>query len=159
MSLNSVYVRTSLLAVFFMTLHFTDDVIRKVDGADQGGFAGLLMMLILVVWMYGILWLSERRSGYIINLIISFLGLIIPVGHLTGIGGEATLGQIATSSGPFFSWAVIGLGVTLSSSLIFSAHLLFNAITEKSAAGLRSNPVPHTMALQPDLGHEEQNAS
>ena len=158
MSLNSVYVRTSLLAIFFMTLHFTDDVIRKVDGADQGGFAGLLMILILVVWLYGILWLAERKSGYIINLIFSFLMLIIPVGHLTGIGGEATLGQIATSSGPFFSWVVIGLGVTLSSSLIYSAHLLFNSTTQKSAAGLSSNRAPHTMALQPDMGHEEQIA-
>ena len=158
MSLNSVYVRTSLLAIFFMTLHYTDDVIRKVDGADQGGFAGLFMMLILVVWLYGVLWLAERRSGYIINLIVSLLMLIVPVGHLTGIGGEATLGQITTSSGPFFSWAVIGLGVTLISSLIFSAHLLFNSVKQKSATGLRSNQVPYTMALQPDMGHEEQSA-
>jgi hypothetical protein len=158
MSLNSVYVRTSLLAIFFMTLHMLDDVIRKVDGLDQGGFAGLLMMLILVVWLYGILWLAERRSGYIINLIISLLMLIVPVGHLTGFGGSATLGQIATSSGPFFSWVVIGLGVTLISSLIFSAHLLFNAITEKSAARQGSNQVPYTMALQPGTGHEEQTA-
>jgi hypothetical protein len=31
MSLHSVYARTSLLAMFFMTLHGTDDVIRKED--------------------------------------------------------------------------------------------------------------------------------
>jgi hypothetical protein len=142
MSRNSVYVRTSLLAIFFMTLHLTDDVIRKVDGADQGGFSGLLAVLILVVWLYGILWLAERKSGHIISLIVSFLMLIVPVGHLTGIAGEATLGQIATSSGPFFSWVVIGLGVTLISSLIFAAHLLFNPTTVKSAAGLGSNQAP-----------------
>ncbi len=49
MSLHSVYVRTSLLAIFFITLHYTDDVIRKVRGMDQGGIAVLFAVLMLVV--------------------------------------------------------------------------------------------------------------
>jgi hypothetical protein len=125
--------------MFFMTLHGTDDVIRKVDGADQGGFSSLLMVLIMVVWLYGLLWLAERKSGYVISLIVSLLMLIIPVGHLTGLGGEATLGEIATSSGPFFAWVVICLGVIVISSVIFSAHLLFKPTTEKTAARLGSS--------------------
>jgi hypothetical protein len=133
MSLNSIYVRTSLLAIFFITLHYTDDVIRKVDGADQGGSRVLIAVLILVVWLYAILVLTDRKSGYIIGLIVSLLNSIIPIGHLTGIGGEATLGQIATSSGPFFVWAVIALGLTVFPSLILSAYLLFKPSTEKSA--------------------------
>jgi hypothetical protein len=133
MSLNSIYVRTSLLAIFFITLHYTDDVIRKVDGADQGGSRVLIAVLILVVWLYAILVLTDRKSGYIIGLIVSLLNSIIPIGHLTGIGGEATLGQIATSSGPFFVWAVIALGLTVFPSLILSAYLLFRPSTEKSA--------------------------
>ncbi|RPI01186.1 MAG: hypothetical protein EHM64_16135 [Ignavibacteriae bacterium] len=70
MSLNAIYVRMSLLAIFFITLHYTDDVIRKVRGMDQGGIAVLFAVLMLVVWLFGTLVLNERKSGYIIGLII-----------------------------------------------------------------------------------------
>jgi hypothetical protein len=138
MSLNSIYTRTSLLAIFFVTLHYTDDVLRKADGADQGGPAALFFMLILVVWLYAILVLTERKSGYIISLIVSLLNSIIPIAHLTGIGGDATLGQIAATSGPFFVWVVIALGVTVIPSLVFSAVLLFQSVREKTAAPNRA---------------------
>jgi len=134
MSKNSVYTRTSLLAILFLTLHLTDDVIRKANGADQGGFGSLFILLVMVVWLYGILWLAERKSGYIISLIGSLLTSVIPIAHLTG-GGDALPGQIATSSGPFFVWVVFGIGVTGISSLIFSAYLLFSPpTTQKPAA-------------------------
>ena len=138
MSKNSVYTRTSLLAIFFLTLHITDDVIRKADGADQGGFGSLFLLLVIVVWLYGILWLTERKSGYIISLIISSLVSVIPVAHLTGLGGDALPGQIATSSGPFFVWVVWGLGVTVIPSLVFSAVLLFSSTREKPATANRA---------------------
>jgi hypothetical protein len=134
MSRNTVYTRTSLLAIFFLTLHMTDDVIRKANGADQGGFSSILLLLVIVVWLYGILWLTERKSGYMISLIISFLAAVIPVAHLIGLGGDALPGQIASSSGPFFVWVVWGLGVTVIPSLVFSAILLFSSTREKVAA-------------------------
>ena len=134
MSLNSIYVRTSLLAIFFITLHYTDDVIRKVRGMDQGGVAVLIAVLMLVVWLYAILVLAERKSGYIISLIMSLLNSLIPLGHLTGMAGEATPGEILTSSGPFIVWVVIALALTLFPALILSAYLLFRPSLEKSAA-------------------------
>ena len=134
MSLNAIYVRTSLLAIFFTTLHYTDDVIRKVRGMDQGGIAVLFAVLLLVVWLFAILVLTERKSGYIIGLIVSLLNSIIPIGHLTGMGEEATPGEILTSSGPFFVWVVLALGLTVFPSLILSAYLLFRPSTEKPAA-------------------------
>ena len=133
MSLNTIYVRISLLAIFFTTLHYTDDVIRKVRGMDQGGLAVLLAVLILVVWLYAILVLAERRSGYAISLIISLLNSLIPLGHLMGMAEEATPGEILASSGPFFVWVVIALGLTVFPSVILSAYLLFRPSTEKSA--------------------------
>jgi hypothetical protein len=138
MTLNSIYTRMSLLAIFFITLHYTDDVLRKADGADQGGPAALFMLLLLVVWVYAILVLAERKSGYIISLIVSLLNSIIPIAHLTGLRGDAPLGQIATSSGPFFVWVVIALGVTVIPSLILSAVLLFRPVREKTAAPNRA---------------------
>lgn len=133
MSLNSIYTRMSLLAIFFTTLHYTDDVIRKVRGMDQGGIAVLIAVLMLVVWLCAILLLSERKSGYIISLIASLLNSLIPLGHLTGMAGEATPGEIANSSGPFFAWVVLALALTVFPSLVLSAYLLVRPSTEKSA--------------------------
>ena len=137
MSLQSIYVRMSLLAIFLTTLHYTDDVIRKVRGMDQGGIAVLVAVLMLVVWLFGILVLNERKSGYIISLILSLLNSLIPLGHLTGMAGEATPGEILTSSGPFFVWVVIALALTVFPSLILSAYLLFRPSIEKSAHQVR----------------------
>ena len=134
MSKNSVYICTSLLAIFFLTLHLTDDVIRKSSGGDEGGIGGLFMLLIMVGWVYGIVWLPERKAGYIISLLASLLTSIIPIAHMFGIGGDALPGEILTASGPFFVWAYFGLSVTVISSLIFSAYLLFMPTTEKAAA-------------------------
>src|SRR5574342_152056 len=141
MSKNSVYTCTSLLAIFFLTLHITDDVIRKADGADQGGFGSLFLLLVIVVWLYGILWLAERKSGYIISLVISLLMSVIPFAHLTGLRGDALPGQIATSSGPFFVWVVWGLGATGIPSLVFSAALLLGPTREKAAAPNRATVI------------------
>jgi hypothetical protein len=100
---------------------------------DQGGIAVLFAVLMLVVWLFAILVLPERKSGYIISLIISLLNSLIPLGHLTGMAGEATPGEILASSGPFFVWVVIALALTVFPSLILSAYLLFRPSAEKSA--------------------------
>ena len=133
MSPNSIYVRMSLLAIFFTSVHYTDDVIRKVRGMDQGGIAVLFAVLMLVVWLLAILLLPERKSGYIIGLIVLLLNSLIPLGHLTGMAGEATPGEILAASGPFFVWVVIALALTVFPSLVLSAYLLFRPSTEKSA--------------------------
>jgi hypothetical protein len=101
---------------------------------DQGGIAVLFAVLLLVVWLFAILLLTERKSGYIISLIASLGNSLIPLGHLTGMAGEATPGEILTSSGPFFVWVVLALALTVFPSLILSAYLLFRPSTEKSAA-------------------------
>ena len=133
MSLHSIYVRMSLLAIFFITLHYTDDVIRNVRGMDRGGIAVLVAVLMLVVWLFAILVLNERKSGYIISLILALLNSLIPLGHLTGMAGEATPGEILASSGPFFVWVVLALALTVFPALVLSAYLLFRPSTEKSA--------------------------
>ena len=131
MSLSSAYVRTSLLAILFMTLHMADDVIRGENA--QGGWAAIVVVLILVVWLYSLVRLTEKRAGYIIGLVVSVVVSIPPILHLTGIG-DATLGQILAASGPFFVWVVAALGVTAISSLIFAAYLLFFPTKEKRPA-------------------------
>ncbi len=113
---------TSLLSMLFFTFHLTDDIVR---GFEPGGFKNLSPVLILVVWLYGTLVLAERRSGYIIILLGSLLGLLMPVAHMWR--ARLVGGRIANSSGIFFwVWTLITLGVTASFSVILSVRGLWS---------------------------------
>ena len=114
----------SLLSILLMTLHQTDDILRNQDGVAKGGVGSLVVVLGLIVWLYATLMLGERRAGYVINLVFSFLASAIAVGHMTGV--DVSAGQIATSSGALFVWVVIAMGVTSISSLILSAYGLWS---------------------------------
>ncbi len=117
---------TSLLSIFLMTLHSTDDVLRNEFGGLQGLVVAALV-LILIVWLYGIsLVLRERKGGYIISLVISLFFSFIALAHITG-DGDVPLSQIAATTGPFFVWVVIALGVTSISSLVLSIYGLRGA--------------------------------
>ncbi len=117
---NVMLTIASLLSILFMTFHLTDDILR---GMAQGGISNLVGVLILVVWLYGTLVLAERRSGYVIILLGSLIGLAVPVVHMRGAGVG---GEIAKSSGAFFFvWTLLALGVTTIFSLILSARGLW----------------------------------
>jgi hypothetical protein len=110
---------TSLLSILFMTLHLADDVAR---GFASGAGVILAGVPVLTIFLFGTLVLAGRRSGYIIILFESLLGLVIPVLHLTG-----KLGEIATSTGGFFFiWTLIALGVTALFSVILSVRGLWS---------------------------------
>ena len=113
---------TSLLSMLFFTFHLTDDIVR---GFEPGGFKNLSPVLILVVWLNGTLVLAERRSGYIIILLGSLLGLLMPLAHMRGVGLVG--GRIANSSGAFFFvWTLIALGVIALFSVILSVRGLWS---------------------------------
>ena len=112
----------SLLSIVFVTFHMADDIVR---GMENGGLSSLIIVPILVIWLYGTLELSERRSGYVIILLGSLLGAVVPVVHFRGTGGVAA-GEIAKSSGSlFFVWTQIALGVTAVFSVILSVRGLW----------------------------------
>jgi hypothetical protein len=85
----------STLSILFFTFHLADDIVR---GFEKGGTSKLTAVPIFVVWLYGTLVLAERRSGYVIILLGSLLGLAVPVLHMAGKGVG---GEIARSSGGF----------------------------------------------------------
>ena len=112
---------TSLLSILFMTLHLTDDIVRGFERAGSWLFA----VPILVVWLYGTLVLAERRSGYVIILLGSLVGMLAPILHFRATGAVAR-GEIAQSSGAFFFvWTLIALGVTALFSVVLSARELW----------------------------------
>jgi hypothetical protein len=119
---NLMLTITSLLTILFMTLHLTSDTIHARVGTPEAGGSTLVSIPVLAIWLYGTLVLAERRSGYIIMLVGSLLGLGMPVIHVMGAGGVFH-GQIARSSPAFlFVWTLHAMGVTAMFSLILSVR-------------------------------------
>jgi hypothetical protein len=121
MKRNDILTITSLLSILFFTLHLTDDIVR---GFEPGGFKNISPILILVVWLYGTLVLTGRRSGYIIILLGSLLASLMPLAHMRGAGFVG--GRVANSSGKFFFvWTLFAIGVTALFSVILSVRGLW----------------------------------
>lgn len=124
MKSNTILTITSVLSILFMTFHVTDDV--QQNQGEVSGVGILSAALILVVWLYASLLLAEGRWRYVIILIGSFLAAFVAAAHMLG-AGDIAVGAIAKSSGPFFAWAVIALGVTAVFTVILSARLLLTS--------------------------------
>ncbi len=117
---------TSLLSILLMSLHLSDDIVRRLSppGADN-----LIAVLILLVWLYGTLML-KGRAGYVIMLLGAVFAMAMPILHMTGKG----YAEIAASGGGlFFVWTILVLGVTGAFSSILSARCLWNPEWGKSA--------------------------
>ena len=116
---NVVLTIMSLLSILLMTLHITDDIVR---GLSPPGADNVFAVVIFVVWLFGTLALTERRSGYVIMLLGGLFAAAMPVLHMTGAGYVA----IAKSSGGFFFiWTLLMVGVTGTYSVILSVRGLW----------------------------------
>jgi len=121
MKQNVLLIIMSLLSILLMSFHVTDDIIY---GFEKGGTFDLIVVPILVIWLYGTLVLGGRRSGYIIILVASLLGLAAPVLHMRGRGVG---GEIAQSGGAFFFiWTLFAIGVTSLFSVVLSVKGLWS---------------------------------
>jgi hypothetical protein len=120
---NAILTVMSLLSILLLTLHLASDIIF---GFEKGGLSTLTAVPIAVLWLYGTLVLTERRSGYVIVLLFSFLGMGVPVIHMTG-RGVGLAGRMAGLSGHFFFvWTLIAMGVTTFFSVILATRALWN---------------------------------
>jgi hypothetical protein len=121
----------SLLSILFITFHLSDDI---VHGMAPGKLTNLNVVLVLAVWLYGALVLAERRSGYVIMLVMSLLASGVPVIHM--IGNSGLTAGIARSAGAFFFvWTLYALGVTAVFSVILSARGLLQTMKRTPGAG------------------------
>jgi hypothetical protein len=121
---NVLLTIASLLSLLFLTFHLAGDI---VYGFEPGGLSNLVgAVLISIVWLYGTLMLSERRSGYIIMLLGGLLSMFVPYVHMKG-KGVGIASRIANTSGHFFFvWTLIAIGVLGLFSAILSARGLWN---------------------------------
>jgi len=116
----------SLLSILFMTFHLTSDTLRARAGTSEAGGSTLVGVPVLALWLCGTLLLGERRSGYIIMLVGSLLGLGMPVIHVMAAAGIFR-GQLAKSNGDFlFVWTLHMLGVISLFSLVLSVRGLWS---------------------------------
>jgi hypothetical protein len=107
---------TTLLTALCLTLHVADDIAR---GMDTIGLHTLTAILVLGLWLYGALVLSGRLPGYILQLLLSIVGLGVVIIHLKG----AHIGQIAASNGGvLFVWILFVLGTTSFMSMLLCVH-------------------------------------
>lgn len=120
MKQNVIFVIASLLSILLMTFHLTDDIVR---GMEPGTLFDLIPVPILAFWLFGTLVLTERPSGYVIVLLGSLLGLVVPVVHMKGDGVGGALAK--SPGGFFFIWTLYALSVTSFFSVILAARALW----------------------------------
>ncbi len=132
MKQNLVLMIASLMSILLVALHTADDIVR---GMEPGTLFDLIVVPILVVWLYGTLVLAERLSGYVIVLLGSLLGLVVPIIHMKGAGVGGAIAQ--SSGGFFFIWTLLALGVTALFSVILCMSGLWAHLPWRAAAQQR----------------------
>jgi len=118
-----VLTTASLLTILLMTFHMTGDILFKMSPV---GLSNLFAVFFWVVLLCGTLLLAGRRSGYIIILLGSVLGLVMSILHMKGTRGLIG-GDIGNSGQAFlFVWTMLALGITSTFSIILSARALLS---------------------------------
>ena len=116
MKTSALLTWTTLITALSLTLHVADDIAR---GMDTIGPHSLIAMAVLGLWLYGTLVLSGRLWGYILQLLLSLIGLGVVIIHLRG----THMSQIAVSSGGVvFVWVLFVIGTTSFMSMLLCAH-------------------------------------
>ncbi|HEY2854462.1 MAG TPA: hypothetical protein VGJ18_16520 [Gemmatimonadaceae bacterium] len=106
---------TSLLSIVLLSLHIAEDIVL---GFSAGGLTNLLGIAILVVYLYGALLLSGRRTGLVIVLIGAIIAAGMPVIHMSGAG----VGVKRSAGAFFFIWTLYALGVSGTFGIILSVR-------------------------------------
>jgi hypothetical protein len=124
---NVMLTISSMITIVLTTFHITGDM---MFGYEKD-LAPLLRIVVpvMVVLLYGTLVLAGRRSGYVIIVLGSLLGLYATYLHAKGAG----VGRIINSPGAFFFiWGLIALAVTSAFSIILAAQGLWRLQRTKS---------------------------
>jgi hypothetical protein len=95
------------------------------------------VVLVVTIWLYATLLLAERRSGYVIILVLSLLSSGIPVIHMTGKRG-ITAGIPVSPGAFFFVWTLLALGVTAALSVVLSVRGLWSLQRQRRTAAAGS---------------------
>ena len=111
---------TSLIAILLFTFHYAHDIVLGIEPGDVSTYIGVL---IAVAWLYPLLVLAGRTSGYLINLIFSLASVVMPVLHMRGAGllGHSR-STLAFFPAFFWVWTLFALCLTGALALLLSVH-------------------------------------
>jgi hypothetical protein len=111
---------TSLIALVLFTFHYAQDIVLGIEPGDVSTYIGVL---IVVAWLYPLLVLAGRKSGYVINLFFSLAATVVPVLHMRGAGllghGRSTLEFFPAF---FWVWTTFAIVVTGAIAFLLSVH-------------------------------------
>jgi len=118
---DSMVTITSLLTLLLVTLHLAGDIVL---GMAPGNLAALSAMVFVAgVWLSGTLLLPGRRGGYVILLLGSLFGLVMPVLHMKGAGVNPAGARAAGEF--FFVWILLALGASAAFLLVLAVRGLW----------------------------------
>lgn len=129
---------TSLLSIVLFSIHLADDMAR---GFEPGTLPNLGGVLIMVVWLLGTLTFTERKSGRVIVLLLSFLGAGVPIVHFKGKGVAAVA---KSSGGLFFVWTLLALGITALCAFMLSIDGLWSLRRRRGGAVMAAGSAVET---------------
>lgn len=111
---------TSLLAILLFTFHYAQDIVLRIEPGDISTYIGVL---IVIAWLYPLLALAGRKSGYLINLVFSLLATLMPILHMRGAGllghSRSTLEFFPAF---FWVWTTFAICVTGALAFLLSVH-------------------------------------
>jgi hypothetical protein len=115
-------ITTSLLAILLFTVHYAHDIVLGIEPGDVSTYIGVF---IAVAWLYPLLVLAGRKSGYLINLVFSLAAIVMPVLHMRGAGllGRRTLEFFPAF---FWVWTTFAICVTGALAFLLSVHGLWS---------------------------------
>jgi hypothetical protein len=88
---------TSLLALLLFTIHYAQDIVLGIEPGDTSTYIGVL---IAVAWLYPVVVLAGRKSGYLINLVFALLAVLMPVLHMRGGRDSSATAAVRSRSSP-----------------------------------------------------------
>jgi hypothetical protein len=111
---------TSLLALLLFTVHYAQDIVLGIEPGDTSTYIGVL---IAVAWLYPVVVLAGRKSGYLINLVFALLAVLMPVLHMRGAGllGHSR-STLAFFPAFFWVWTIFALCVAGALAFLLSVH-------------------------------------
>ena len=138
MTYDGMVTSTSLLTILLVTLHLAGDIVR---GMAPGNLTTLSVVVFVVgVWLYGTLLLPGRRGGYVILLLGSLLGLMLPILHMKGAGVGP--GAARTEGEFFFVWILLALGASAGFLLVLAVRGLWVLRRGGGSSHHRDDAVP-----------------
>jgi len=125
----TVLIVLSLLNALFFALHLTGDV---VYGLEKGGREILVDVLILAVYVYGAVGLTQRLAGYIILLLGGLASAALPVIHTMGRPLGERFAQLP--GGFLFIWTLLTVGATGLVAFVLSVQAIWGLRQRRRAS-------------------------